>query len=453
MTWTNPKLISFAQKRQNFLSGQSTPRDLLEECAANIAALEPTVQAFVSIDLEAARRAADASTARYRAGKPLSLVDGCPVGVKDIITNSDFPTQMGSPAYAGYQTPHDAACVYALRSAGAIIVGKTVTTEFAIGSSRQTTNPFDVTRTPGGSSSGSAAAVGAGMLPVALATQTQASTLRPASYCGAYAFKPTYGAFRMDGVHIMSPTSDHVGVIGASVQDVWETASRIALSVGGSGYPFMQRAGEPIVAAKPGRLIRLFTRGWSEMEAAAQEAFDEMVRHLSKADISIVDRHTHKEIERLEQTLESCLDRALELVVYEMQWPFQDYIDRYGDKIGPRIHRMVEQARSMSRADYADLLQMRRDVQRQLTIVANELEADGFLLPSSSGPAPVGLEYTGSRTFPSFANLAGFPAVGLPKLSVGGLPFGIQLFHLEGRDGDLCAYAQWIDEHLSAESS
>lgn len=449
MTWKNPKLVSFSLKRQAFISGQSSPRDLLEECAENIAAFEPSVQAFVSIDLDAARRAADASTARYRAGQQLSLMDGCPVGVKDIIATCDFPTQMGSPAYKGYQTPHDAACVYALRSAGAIIVGKTVTTEFAIGASRQTTNPFDVTRTPGGSSSGSAAAVGAGMLPVALATQTQASTLRPASYCGAYAFKPTYGAFRLEGVHIMSPTSDHVGVMGATINDVWEAASRIALSAGGSGYPFMQRAGEPVLPTKPVNLIRLFTRGWSEMDSLSQQTFDEMVSQLSQKGVCILDRYTHKAIENLEDILESCLDRALEIVVYEMQWPFQDYIERYGDKIGPRIHRMVEQARSMSRADYADLLSMRRDLQRRLSIVAQELGANGFLLPASSGPAPVGLEYTGSRTFPSFANLVGFPALTLPKLSSGGLPFGVQLFHLEGRDADLCSHAQWIDEQLN----
>jgi Asp-tRNA(Asn)/Glu-tRNA(Gln) amidotransferase A subunit family amidase len=448
MTWKNPRLVSFSQRRKAFFSGQSTPRDLLEECLENIAKFEPAVQAFVAMDIEMARRSADASTARYLAGQPLSRVDGCPVGIKDIIATCDFPTQMGSPAYTNYQTPHDAACVHALRSGGAVIVGKTVTTEFAIGSSRQTTNPFDVSRTPGGSSSGSAAAVGAGMLPVALATQTQASTLRPASYCGAYAFKPTYGAFRMEGVHVMSPTSDHVGVIGASVDDVWDTASRIALSVGGSGYPFMQGADEPLIPLKPANLIRLYTRGWGEMQASAHQAFDDIVLKLSKAGIRILDRHTHKVLEKLEETLESCLDRALEIVVYEMQWPFQDYVERYGEKIGPRIHRMVEQAQTMSRADYADLLQMRRDLQRQITLVAKELNADGFLLPASSGPAPVGLEYTGSRTFPSFANLVGFPAVTLPKLSVGGLPFGIQLFHLEQRDGDLCAHAQWIDEML-----
>jgi Asp-tRNA(Asn)/Glu-tRNA(Gln) amidotransferase A subunit family amidase len=449
MTWKNDRLISFSSRRKAFLTGQSNPRDLLEECLANIAAFEPAVQAFVVMDIEAARRSADASTKRYLAGQPLSLMDGCPMGIKDIIATCDFPTQMGSPAYEGHQTLHDAACVYALRSGGAVIVGKTVTTEFAIGSSRQTTNPFDVTRTPGGSSSGSAAAVGAGMLPVALATQTQASTLRPASYCGAYGFKPSFGVFRIEGVHIMSPTCDHVGVIGASVDDVWETASRMALSVGGSGRAFMQGAGEPLIPAKPATAIRLYTSGWQEMQAPAQQAFDDSMVRLSQAGIRILDRHTDEAIEKLEKTLESCLSCALEIVAYEMQWPFRDYVERYGDKIGPRIHEIMGLAQGMSRTHYEGLLEMRRDLQRQISHVAKGLDADGFLLPASSGPAPVGLAHTGSRTFPCFATLMGLPAVSLPKLSVDGLPFGIQMFHLEGRDRDLCAHAQWIDENLS----
>ncbi len=449
MTWKNDRLISFSSRRKAFLTGQSNPRDLLEECLANIAAFEPAVQAFVVMDIEAARRSADASTKRYLAGQPLSLMDGCPMGIKDIIATCDFPTQMGSPAYEGHQTLHDAACVYALRSGGAVIVGKTVTTEFAIGSSRQTTNPFDVTRTPGGSSSGSAAAVGAGMLPVALATQTQASTLRPASYCGAYGFKPSFGVFRIEGVHIMSPTCDHVGVIGASVDDVWETASRMALSVGGSGRAFMQGAGEPLIPAKPATAIRLYTSGWQEMQAPAQQAFDDSMVRLSQAGIRILDRHTDEAIEKLEKTLESCLSCALEIVAYEMQWPFRDYVERYGDKIGPRIHEIMGLAQGMSRTHYEGLLEMRRDLQRQISHVAKALDAEGFLLPASSGPAPVGLAHTGSRTFPCFATLMGLPAVSLPKLSVDGLPFGIQMFHLEGRDRDLCAHAQWIDENLS----
>ena len=447
MNWSHSTLISFDSARHDFLTGASTPREFLEKCISRIESLEPQVQAFVSIDLAAARRSADESTARYRAGRPLSMVDGCPVGVKDIIETCDFPTKMGSPAYKNYQTPHDAACVYALRSGGAIIVGKTVTTEFAIGSSRQTTNPFDVRRTPGGSSSGSAAAVGAGMLPLALATQTQASTLRPASYCGAYAFKPTLGAFRMEGVHVMSPTSDHVGLIGASLQDLWQSASRISLSVGGSGTNFLQNAEKPIVASKPQRLIRLFTRGWGEMDTAAQSVFNQMLKRLKDMDVEVLDRDSHRDIQEIETTLESCLDRALEIVIYEMQWPFLDYVERYGDLIGPRIHKMMSQARLMTKEYYLGLLEMRRDLQTKLDALINDLNANGFILPSSSGTAPVGLEYTGSRTFPSFANLVGFPAVSLPLLSEDHLPFGVQLFHLQGRDADLCGHALWVDIH------
>lgn len=450
MSWKNASLCSFSALRSKFFSGESSPRDLLEKCISNIELLESSVHAFVTIDLAAARRAADASTERYRLNQPLSLLDGCPTGVKDIIATCDFPTQMGSPAFAGYQTRHDAACVHALRSGGAIIIGKTVTTEFAIGESRQTTNPFDVTRTPGGSSSGSAAAVGAGMLPLALATQTQASTLRPASYCGAYAFKPTHGAFRMEGVHIMSPTSDHVGLIGASLNDIWDAASRIALSVGGSGAECMQRAGEPIVAKKPIILIRLYSRGWNEIDHAGQSAFEGVIQKISDLGINIIDRHTHGDIEKLERVLDECLDKALEIVVYEMQWPFQDYVDRYGDRIGSRIHRMMDQARSMSSAQYIDLLGMRRDLQRQLNSISKEFSVDGFILPASSGPAPVGLTYTGSRTFPSFANLVGFPALTLPRMSVNDEPFGIQLFHTEQKDYDLMSHACWIDERLNA---
>src|SRR6187455_3332956 len=151
-------MSSFARAVPEMLAGKFTPRELLERCLERIAARESEVKAFVVLNLEAARTAADAATARYRAGKPLSSVDGCPVGIKDIMDTRDMPTQMGSPVYAGWQPRFDAACVHALREAGAIIFGKTVTTEFACGGPGVTVNPHDPARTPGGSSSGSAAA-------------------------------------------------------------------------------------------------------------------------------------------------------------------------------------------------------------------------------------------------------------------------------------------------------
>lgn len=468
--WKNPHLKAFSEARVSFLNGQSTPRDFLEECLNNLFQREDQVKAFVDFDIEAARRAADESTKRYREAKPWSAVDGCPFGVKDIINTRSLPTRMGSPSHANYQPFTDAACVDALLTGGAILVGKTVTTEFAIGSARETTNPFDQLRTPGGSSSGSGASVGAGMLPLALTTQTQASGLRPASYCGAYGFKATLNTLRTDGVHIMSPTSDHVGLITGSLEDAWLSASRIGLAVGGNGTALLQRAGQPIVAQKPKRLIRLYTRGWDEMNlinpsikgalpeisiirqslssdmSASQKAFELFMEQLAKADIEILDRHNNEELHDLEQFLDETIERALELVIYEMQWPFRDYVRRFGDLIGPRIHQMMETASQMTPADYMSLLSVREEFKKRLTATFQSLNADCFILPATTGHAPLGIDYTGSRTFPSYANFAGFPALCLPILSADGLPFGVQLFHLEGRDADLCCLGRWVDE-------
>jgi Asp-tRNA(Asn)/Glu-tRNA(Gln) amidotransferase A subunit family amidase len=181
---TKPYLIVTAR----FANGADTPRDFLERCLADLTALEPKIGAFVHLNLEGARAAADQSTRRWREGRQSSPIDGMPLGIKDIIETADMPTENGSPLFAGWRSERDGASVAALREAGAVIVGKTVTTEFAATEPRGTRNPNDLRRTPGGSSSGSAAAVAAGMLSAALGTQVIGSTIRPASYCGCIGF-------------------------------------------------------------------------------------------------------------------------------------------------------------------------------------------------------------------------------------------------------------------------
>ncbi|HUF79876.1 MAG TPA: amidase, partial [Burkholderiales bacterium] len=250
--WRNPNIVSFSDALPGFISGKRTPREFLERCLQVMDAREKTVKAFVTLDAAGARKAADAATRRYRAGKPMSSLDGMPVAIKDIIATADLPTQMNCPAFKGWQSGQDAACVEALRKGGAVIIGKTVTTEFAIGYSGPTTNPFDPQRTPGGSSSGSAAAVGAGMVPAGLGTQTQASTLRPASYCGAVGFKPTIGALHTGGIHPLSATCDHLGVLAGTLEDAWRVASHISLAIGSPGNPFLSGAApDPSVPRKP----------------------------------------------------------------------------------------------------------------------------------------------------------------------------------------------------------
>jgi Asp-tRNA(Asn)/Glu-tRNA(Gln) amidotransferase A subunit family amidase len=218
---------SFVDQNPRFEDGSLTPRAYLEDCLEVIDQRESVVQAFEYLNIEAARRAADEATERYRSKRTRSVLDGCPIGVKDIIETRDMPTCFGSPAFKNNHTNRDAACVQALRQAGAIMLGKTVTTEFAIGFSGKTTNPHDAERTPGGSSSGSAAAVGAGMLPLALGTQTNGSILRPASYTGSIGYKGTFGTLPVGGIHPVALSHDHLGLFGTTVQDILAGVTQI----------------------------------------------------------------------------------------------------------------------------------------------------------------------------------------------------------------------------------
>jgi Asp-tRNA(Asn)/Glu-tRNA(Gln) amidotransferase A subunit family amidase len=447
--WHNPHIISFDRSVADFQAGGDTPRKFLERCLETIAARDKTVQAFVSLNIAAARKAADAATQRYKAGKPLSMVDGCPVAIKDIIATADMPTQMNSPAFKGWQSGQDAACVAALRKGGAVIIGKTVTTEFAIGYSGPTTNPFDATRTPGGSSSGTAASVGAGMVPVGLGTQTQASTLRPASYCGAVGFKPSLGQLNLAGVHPLSATADHLGVIGATLGDVWRVASQISLGIGSPGRRFLQGAGaEAPAAQKPRKLIRLYTRGWREIDDDTQAQFESTVAALAAQGVEIASRDTEPRIAALEDRLAADVDGALDIVAYELRWPFEDYLLRYGKVIGQRLHGLVKRAHAMTPRDYERLLDTRDAMRRLWRETLGD--ADGYLTLAASGPAIKGLEYTGSRTFLVYGSWLGVPAFSLPLLQSQGLPLGVQVLGAPDGDGALAGVANWMMNALDA---
>src|SRR6185312_3327137 len=256
-----PSVRPFLSSSASFAAGDDTPRAFLERCLEAHAAWEPQIGAFVHTNFAAARAAADAATARWQGGKPLSAIDGMPVGVKDIIQTEDMPTEMGSPLFAGWRSGWDAASVASLREAGAVIVGKTVTTEFAATHPGATRNPHDLTRTPGGSSSGSAAAVGAGILSAGLGTQVIGSVVRPASYCGCVGFKPSIGALNRGGSH------DHLsqsctGVLAATLEDAWQVAIEIAVRVGGDPGCLPLNGPLHVPATKaPKRLVLLETAG------------------------------------------------------------------------------------------------------------------------------------------------------------------------------------------------
>jgi len=439
-----PEPVSFVRAAAEFRDGRTTPRRFLERCLEAIATHDRTIKAFVTLDARGARRAADAATRRYRQARPLSPVDGCPIAVKDIIATADMPTEMNSPIYRKWRPKADAASVMALRQAGAVIVGKTVTTEFAIGRSGPTRNPFDTTRTPGGSSSGSAAAVACGMVPAALGTQTQGSVLRPAAYCGVVGFKPTHGVLHTGGIHLLSPTSDHLGVIAASVEDAWLVASQISIGAASAGFGFMNGAQDHAIAERqPRRLIRLFTRGWRETDHGSREAFDAFIDRVKARGIDVTSQDEDAEVAELERQFEQDLDGHLDLIAYEMRWPFEDYLARFGpQKVGPRIRELLDRARNLTPHDYEARLATRHRLQR--TAAAVLARCDGFITLACSGPAPRGLTQTGSRTFPSYASWLGLPAFSLPLIEVNRLPVGVQLIGGEGADSSLYAIARWM---------
>ena len=244
-------------------AGKTTPRAYLDECLKRIAELDGSIGAFVTLNKDGAIKAADASTARWRAGKPLSPIDGMPIAIKDIIETADMPTGQGSPMWEGQESRRDSASVHALREAGAIILGKTTTTEFAATHPwHKTQNPHDPKRTPGGSSSGSSAAVGAGMVPAGLGTQVVGSILRPSSFCGAVGFKPSVGAINRSGSHDHFSQSCQ-GAIGATLADTWAVLRAIADRAGGDpGFVGLSGDVNFSKRAKPARLGVLETGGW-----------------------------------------------------------------------------------------------------------------------------------------------------------------------------------------------
>lgn len=442
-----PLARPFVPNAADFCAGRSTPRAFLEARIATIEQDEPAIAAFVTQDLAAARRAADAASARWRAGQPLSPVDGMPVVVKDMIETIDLPTQMNSPIFHGFQARRDAACVRALRQAGAVVLGKTVTTEFACGNSGPTRNPYDSSRTPGGSSSGSAAAVGAGMASLGLGTQTHGSTIRPAGYCGAYAIKPTHGALHVGGLAPLAPTLDHLGVIGASLEDVWAGARAIARFAGGTPpQPALTGPEQALPASAPRTLVRLDTLGWAETPASSQAAFEVAVATLAGAGVRILDAGNDAATAALEQALREINEFANDLLAWEAQWPLRAYRAHGAGMVGGRIHDLLARADGMDAARYARAVANRMKLRARLADFAGR--TDGFVMLCSSGPAIQDHGFTGSRSYALPWTLFGAPAFALPLLVAEELPLGLQIAGFAGQDAETCATAAWVRDTL-----
>ncbi|HZP79851.1 MAG TPA: amidase [Pseudolabrys sp.] len=439
-----PQTKPFLSATVSFASGSDTPRKFLERCLDALAVWEPKIGAFVATNVEAARIAADASSARWRAGKPLSGIDGMPIGIKDIIETADMPTQMGSPLFDGWHSGRDAAAVAALREAGAVTLGKTVTTEFAATEPRGTRNPWDLARTPGGSSSGSAAAVAAGLVSAALGTQVVGSIVRPASYCGCVGFKPSVGAINRGGSHDYLSQSC-TGVLAATLADAWQVAAEIAGRVGGDpGYLGLAGPLHPPDAMTPRRLIVLETAGWAVASAEAKAALSDAMARLG---IEIATRRSHAEIAKVEDAIADARALSLRLNAWESRWPLNTYRDRDASKLSKAMLDRLTQAEAMTLDDYrADVAERTR-----IRTLYNGLAAHGDACITLAAPAaaPVGVGSTGDPVFAVPFSLLGVPAVSLPLLREQNLPLGLQVTGFSGKDESACAIAAFVETTLT----
>ena len=435
-------LTTFYDAVPAFRDGSDDPRAYLERCLETIDAREPEVRAFVTLNVDAARDAADASAARYKAGRPISVVDGMPIAIKDVFETVDMPMEVGSKLFEGHRTGWDAASVWSLRRGGGIILGKTVTTEFAFATPGPTRNPWDTARTPGGSSSGSGAAVGAGMVPVATGTQVRGSVLRPAAFCGAWALKPSHGAINTLGGFPSPPSINHLGILAGSIADMWITAHFLSNSAGGDpGNPSLR--GEPTLpkAVKPSRLARLDTAGWAETPDAVRDVFEGALASLSARGVEIVGRDKDPDLEALERDLVELRDVIALMLTYEGRWPLMMYAEARPDALGERVRNRAADGDSVGPDDYAKALSWAESLRERYAALADRYDA--FVTLNSVGPAPEGMP-VGDVVYGEASSLLRVPALNAPLMAIDGLPLGLQVLGYYRRDWELTAIGHWM---------
>jgi Asp-tRNA(Asn)/Glu-tRNA(Gln) amidotransferase A subunit family amidase len=424
-------------------AGEVTASDALEAYLARIDESEESVQAWAHLARDNARKQAELADRARRNGLPMGALHGVPLGVKDVFDTFDMPTQYGTPLYADRRTREDAYAVERLRTQGAILLGKTVTTELATYAPGKTRNPHNPEHTPGGSSSGSAAAVAAGHVPAALGTQTNGSVIRPASYCGVYGYKPTYGTVSRTGVLRQSPDLDQVGVLAATLEDAGLLAQSMMVydsrdaAMRPRAQPDLQAAASELPAVTP-LLAFAKTPVWEEAEQETREAFAELAEALGEAVTEIGLPESFAHVHTMHKTvMEADIARNYH----------RDY-ERGRDRLSDSLRGQIERGRETRAVDY---IRSRESI-GALAAITDEIlnDYDAFLTPATPGPAPPGLESTGSASFCTIWTYLGMPAVSIPLMAgSNGLPLGVQLVGARGDDARLMRLANWLVGQVS----
>ena len=435
--------LSASEALATIASGRLSSVELVKSCLARIAETDGAIKAWAFLDGDAAlAQAAECDRIRI-AGLAIGPLHGIPVGLKDIIDTAKMPTQRGTPIFEGRQTDHVARLVELLREAGAVIMGKTVTTELAFVHANETRNPHNPNHSPGGSSSGSPAAVAAQHVPLAIGTQTNGSVIRPASFCGTFGFKPTRGLISRDGILQTSVSLDQVGCFGRSLADV----ALLTDAIGG----YDQRDAVSFARPRP------------NMSAGAA-ADAPVTPALAWFDLPFNDRLSGDALDGIDAVIEilgpsvermAAADTLSDLVAvqatiheYEIAQHQAEVFDTHWDQISDTLRPVITRARTITKAQYDDALAVKTSAEGFFK--AFFMDYDAIIAPSATGEAPTFGNGTGDPIFCTLWTLAGLPCVSLPLL-VGetGLPIGLQLIGPAEKDDRLLRTAGWLQKHLS----
>lgn len=425
--------------------GVISAEQLTEACLARVREVDGEVQAWAHLDAEHALAQARARDADRSEGRPAGPLHGVPIGIKDIMDTGDLPTSDGSVLHAGRTPADDATVVAMLRAAGAVILGKTVTTEFATYTPGKTRNPHDSAHTPGGSSSGSAAAVAAGMVPLALGSQTNGSVIRPASFCGVYGFKPTHGLIPRGGILKLSRTLDHVGVFARTLEDV-ALATEVLVGFDSHDPDTRPRARIPFVATvaeePPLPPLLAFVKGpaWERAEDATREAFAELVATLGQriVEIDLADS-TGQTLEWHRTIMEAEMAANLDL-----EW------EKGRDRMSQALREQLDRGRAVNALDY-------QRARARIPLINDGFDpiferCDAIVTLAAAGTAPRGLDSTGDPAFCTLWTLCGMPALSLPLMQgENGLPLGVQLVGRRYDDARLLRTARWLAAQVEAD--
>lgn len=428
--------------RDRLASGATRAAEVAEACLARVREREGDVHAWEFLDPDHVLRQAGRLDRQRTAGRPIGPLHGVPVALKDIIDTADMPTGNGTPIDAGRRPRTDSFVAARLRAAGALVFGKTVSTELAYFTPGKTRNPHDPGRTPGGSSSGSAAAVAAGMVPLAVGTQTAGSVIRPAAFCGVFGYKPSFGLIPRTGILPVSSDLDTVGTFAQTLEGAALLAEILQAHDPQDPDTRPQAAHRLLDECRslpPVRPIVALVRepAWQTAEDSTRAAFGELREALGD----------HCDEIDLPQVFENGAAAQQTLMLTGFARNFRGYWDRARDQLSPRMQDAIEEGRRITAADYLAARDWREVLNAGLDRIFDRYDA--ILTPTAAGEAPVG-EATGDPAFCRLWSLCGTPAVSLPLMTgPAGMPVGVQLVGRRGWDGRLLRTARWLTEYLN----